>query len=157
MQRRSGSDEHHGWSGRQKRGRYVYLARLMRIGIVMLSAAACAAPENNAFPELTSNIVRTEMERGPAAGEETERRGLLNTEWRFARDLPEESYADPALDDSSWEVVTLPHTPRVEPLASTISGTESHGIGGIYRQTRSCLGERYSSNSRAPCKWPMSG
>jgi beta-galactosidase len=41
----------------------------------------------------------------------------FNTGWKFAKDLSESGlYQTPDFDDTSWEDVTLPHTPRIEPL-----------------------------------------
>ncbi|MGW8316246.1 MAG: glycoside hydrolase family 2 protein [Bacteroidales bacterium] len=46
-------------------------------------------------------------------------RELFNDGWRFQRieeGVSDESYPEPGLDDAAWEVVSLPHTARIEPL-----------------------------------------
>ncbi|MBN2614335.1 MAG: DUF4982 domain-containing protein [Bacteroidales bacterium] len=40
----------------------------------------------------------------------------FNNNWQFAKDLPDSNYALPSADTAAFQPVTLPHTPRIEPL-----------------------------------------
>ncbi len=59
----------------------------------------------------------------------------LASGWRFQRDREEASF-DPALDDTAWETVTLPHTARVEALVTGSPGSPTYQWQGTawYRQ-----------------------
>jgi beta-galactosidase len=40
----------------------------------------------------------------------------INIGWKFTKDSVNSDFSGVAIDDSKWELVTLPHTPQIEPL-----------------------------------------